>query len=134
MQKVPIVFSRDRRFAQRHNIKTALRVRVWKSGLPEERTESVNLSERGIFFYTESRVAEGEIIEILFKMPEEVSGQPVNEWRCTGHVVRIEPPEMAKGKFGVGVQFYCYEASRVDQLLVSQVSRSLRDMPVHSER
>jgi|SRR5579864_1577570 len=35
------VFSRDRRIAQRHNIKTALRVRVWRSGLPEERAESV---------------------------------------------------------------------------------------------
>ena len=134
MQKVPVVFSRDRRFAQRHSIKTALRVRVWKSGLPEERTESVNLSERGIFFYTGARVAVGEIIEILFKMPEEVSGQPTTEWRCTGHVVRIEPPNMPKGKFGVGIQFYCYEASRVDRPLVPQVSRSLRDVPVHSDR
>jgi hypothetical protein len=42
------VFSRDRPFSQRHNFKTALRVRVWKSGLPEERAESLGLSQRGI--------------------------------------------------------------------------------------
>ena len=75
MEKVPISFSRDRRFSQRHDIKTALRVRAWKSGLPEERTESLNLSQRGIYFLSETRLAEGEIVEVLLKMPEEISGQ-----------------------------------------------------------
>lgn len=128
------LFSRDRRFAQRHDIKTALRVRVWKSGLPEERAESQNLSQRGIFFLTNSRLAEGEVVEILLKMPEEISGEPTNEWLCTGHVVRVEPAALPRDKFGVGVHFYCYEASRVDQPLLSQVPRSLRDMPAHHER
>ncbi len=93
------VFSRDRRFSQRHNFKTALRVRVWKSGLPEERAESVNLSQRGIFFASSLRIAEGEVVEILLN--------------------------------GVGVQFYCYEASRFEQPNLLDVPKSLRDMPVH---
>jgi hypothetical protein len=53
--------------------------------------------------------------EVLLKMPEEVSGEQTTEWRCTGHVVRIEPPNSPKGKLGVDVQFYCYEASRPEQ-------------------
>src|SRR5579864_8614654 len=106
------IFSRDRRFAERHTIKTALRVRVWKSGLPEESAESLNISQRGIFFATNCRIAEGEVVEILLKMPEEISGEPAAEWRCTGHVVRVEPAAFPKGKLGVGVHFYCYEACR----------------------
>ena len=134
MDKLSTVFSRDRRFSQRHNVKTALRVRVWKSGLPEERAESVNLSQRGILFASSSRLAEGEVVEILLKMPEEITGQPTTEWRCTGQVVRVEPTDSSQGKFGVGVQFYCYEASRFQQADLSHLPRSLRDMPVLHER
>jgi hypothetical protein len=130
MDKPSTVFSRDRRFSQRHNFKTALRVRVWKSGLPEERAESVNISQRGIFFASDLCIAEGEVVEILLKMPEEITGQPTTEWLCTGQVVRLEPADSLKGKFGVGVQFYCYEASRFEQPYLSLISRSLRDMPV----
>ena len=134
MNKRSTVFSRDRRFSQRHNVKTALRVRVWKSGLPEERAESVNLSQRGVFFASNSCIPEGEVVEILLKMPEEITGQPTTEWRCTGQVVRVEPAAAFQGKFGVGVQFYCYEASRFEQPDLSHLPRSLRDMPVHHER
>lgn len=134
MNKRSAVFSRDRRFSQRHNVKTALRVRIWKSGLPEERAESVNLSQRGILFASDSRIAEGEVVEILLKMPEEITGQPTTEWRCTGQVVRVEPADSFQGKFTVGVQFYCYEASRFEQPDLSHLPRSLRDMPVHHER
>jgi hypothetical protein len=40
-------FTLDRRSSDRHTVKTALRIRVWNSGLPEYRAESVNLSQRG---------------------------------------------------------------------------------------
>ena len=137
MNKLSTGFTRDRRFSQRHNVATALRIRVWKSGLPEERAESVNLSQRGIFFASNSRIAEGEVVEILLKMPEEITGQPTTEWRCTGQVVRVEAVDSFKGNFGVGVQFYCYEASRFEQPDLSPVPKPLRNMPVrcvHHER
>ena len=105
-------FLRDRRMSQRHALKTALRIRVWKSPLPEQRAESINLSERGIFFATDTPLHKGEAIEVLLKMPEEITGEPTTEWRCTGLVVRVQPVESQKGKFGVGVRFDCYEVSR----------------------
>jgi hypothetical protein len=46
-------------------------------------------------------------------MPEEITDEPSTEWRCTGHVVRVERVDSTKGKLGVGVQFDCYEVSRV---------------------
>jgi hypothetical protein len=105
----------DRRLSLRHKVKTALRVRTWKSATPEHRAESINVSMRGIYFATKSALSEGEIVEILLKMPEEVTGEQTTEWRCTGHVVRVEPLDSPEGKLGVGVQFYCYDVSRPEQ-------------------
>lgn len=102
-------FQRDRRNARRHDIKTALRVRIWKSQIPEQRAECINLSERGVFFATDTQLRTGEAIQILLKMPREITGVPPTEWRCTGFVVHVEPVDSRKGKLGVGVRFDCYE-------------------------
>jgi Tfp pilus assembly protein PilZ len=105
-------FLRDRRRSQRHNVKTALRVRIRKSDIPEQRAESINLSERGIFFATDALLRKGDAIEILLKMPQEITGQPPAEWRCTGLIVRVQPVDSHNCKLGVGVRFDCYEVSR----------------------
>jgi hypothetical protein len=102
----------DRRLAGRYKMKTPLRVRLWKSAIPECTAESVNLSQRGIYFATDSLLRKGETVEVFFNMPEEVIGEPASEWRCTGHVVRVEEINSPDGKQGVGVQFDCYEVSR----------------------
>jgi PilZ domain len=106
-------FLPDRRLSQRHNVKMALRVRLWKSSTPEHRAESVNLSQRGMLFATDELFQKGDAIEILLKMPEEITGEPTTEWRCTGLVVRVEPVDSPKGKLAVGVRFDCYEVSRL---------------------
>jgi hypothetical protein len=105
-------FRKDRRLVGRHGVRLPLRVRLWKSAMPEQSAESVNVSQRGIYFATDSILRQGETIEVLFDMPELVIGEPTTEWRCTGHVVRVEAIEHATGKIGVGVQFDCYEVSR----------------------
>jgi hypothetical protein len=102
----------DRRGALRHNFKVPLRVRICRSGIPEQRTKSENLSGRGIYFATNSQVCVGAVVEVLLKMPEEITGQPTSEWLCSGHVVRVEPFESPGGRIGVGVKFDCYEISR----------------------
>ena len=109
------VYVSERRISPRHLLKTALRVRVWKSGSTERRAESQNLSESGTFFATDEPMAIGSAVEILLKMPEAISGNPTTGWRCTGHVVRVElidTPDTPRGKLGVGVQFDCYEILR----------------------
>ncbi|MGB2590150.1 MAG: PilZ domain-containing protein [Candidatus Acidiferrum sp.] len=106
------IASSDRRLSRRLSFKTPLRVRIWKSTAPEQRAESLNLSQNGVFFATDSPIREGETVEILLKMPQEITDEPTTEWRCTGHVVRVERVDSARGKMGVGVQFDCYEISR----------------------
>lgn len=110
------ISSPDRRIARRLSFKTPLRVRIWKSASPEQRVESLNLSQSGVFFATTSPLREGETVEILLKMPEEITDEPPTEWRCTGHVVRVERARAANGTIGVGVQFDCYEVSRAETL------------------
>jgi PilZ domain len=105
-------YNTDRRLAGRYQVKTPLRVRLWKSAIPECTAESVNLSQRGIYFATDSELRKGETVEVLFHMPKEIVGEPTGEWRCTGHVVRVEEIKTPSGKLGVGVQFDCYEVSR----------------------
>ena len=105
-------FLRDRRLVGRYNMKTQLRVRLWKSTNPEQAAESVNVSRQGIYFATNSVLHEGETVEVFFNMPEIVLGEPASEWRCTGHVVRVEAIAATGGNLGVGVQFDCYEVSR----------------------
>ena len=106
------VAASDRRITLRHNFKTALRIRLWKSSTPEQRGESVNLSERGILYATDSPPHIGAILEVLLKMPEEVTGERATEWLCSGHVVRVEPINSPRGRLGVGVQFDCYQITR----------------------
>lgn len=106
--------SSDRRQTRRLSFKTPLRVRIWKSEEPERRAESLNLSQRGVFFATDSPIREGETVEILLKMPEEITDEPTTEWRCTGHVVRVDRVDSSRGSIGVGVQFDCYEVSRAE--------------------
>ena len=105
-------FQKDRGLAGRYKVKTPLRVRLWKSSVPEQTAESVNVSQRGIYFATDSPLREGETVEVFFNMPREIIGEPASEWRCTGHVVRVEVLKASGRKLGVGVQFDCYEVSK----------------------
>jgi PilZ domain len=107
------ITSLNRRLSRRLSLKTPLRVRIWKSSAPEEKAESLNLSQNGVYFATNTPIREGETVEILLNMPAEFTDEPSTEWRCTGHVVRVEAVDSAQGKLGVGVQFDCYEVSRV---------------------
>jgi len=76
----------DRRVTRRHSFKAPLRVHIWKSVIPERRTESKNLSERGIFYKTDCLLRVGTTVEILLKMPEEIAAEATTEWPRTGRV------------------------------------------------
>jgi len=106
------IVNSDRRISRRIEHKTPLRVRIWKSPKPEGQEESLNLSPHGVFFASNTPFRLGETVEIFFNMPEEIATEPSTEWRCTGHVVRVEQA-LDSGKTGVGVRFDCYEVSRV---------------------
>jgi len=49
---------------------------------------------------------------VHLKMPREVVGDDVVEWRFTGRVAHVEPLGSTNDKSGVGVQFLYYEVPR----------------------
>jgi hypothetical protein len=128
----------DRRLVGRYDVKMPLRIRMWKSATPEYPAESVNLSQRGIYFATDSVMREGETVEVFFDMPEEIIGEPTGEWRCTGHVVRVEGIRAPDGKQRVGVQFDCYEVAKAKSMDVAigtgAPTRMLSDVAPNGER
>ena len=104
--------AKDRRTSPRHPLRVPLKVRLWKSETPEHKSISRNLSLSGAHFPTELPVAIGTVIELRLKMPEEISGERSAEWRCSGHVVRIDEQGPSQNKRDVAIQFDCYEVAR----------------------
>ena len=59
MQRFMESLGKDRRLAERHEVKTSLRLRVRKSSQCEQKVESENISRRGVFFRTDLQLNEG---------------------------------------------------------------------------
>ncbi|HXN23727.1 MAG TPA: PilZ domain-containing protein [Candidatus Dormibacteraeota bacterium] len=114
-----VIFVSNRRFAHRHNLVIDMRFQVLHSSVPEQRVESLNISTNGVYFATQFAIKEGAVVQLLMKMPPEITGKPCSEWRCTGHVVRVRPICSPRGPVGVGVLFDCYEILPEAALLAS---------------
>src|SRR6266852_10001771 len=99
----------ERRIAERFSLKIPLRLRIAKPAPQERIVESLNVSTRGISFATDLPLSKGMPVHLAFEMPEEVTHKPSSEWRCTGHVVHVEPNSSPRGATRVGVRFDCYE-------------------------
>ena len=99
----------ERRRTERLNLAIPLSVSVLNSTAPGHGTESVNLSAGGMYFETNLPVSRGTGVQILFKMPEEITRTTASDWVCMGHVVHVRPISSPNGWLGVGVQFDCYE-------------------------
>jgi hypothetical protein len=107
-------FTVDRRSALRYRLRATLRVRVWKSAIPEHIGEAENVSPQGMFFATDLPLPAGTVVEVLFTLPEEITGEPDKQWRCTGQVVRVESVGSPVRRLGVGVKFHCYEIANLE--------------------
>jgi PilZ domain. len=78
-----------------------------------------DLSSRGVFFFTDAPLIEGEEIELTLRMPSEVTLGESMPVRCKGRILRITrlvPTSVQQGvtlpvesKIGVAVRLECYE-------------------------
>ena len=73
--------------AQRLSLETPVRYRpkglgIWHKGVVE------NLSQSGVFFHGSMHLPEYALVEMVFEMPEEVSGQKHRTVLCHGRVLR----------------------------------------------
>jgi hypothetical protein len=113
----------ERRLAERFGLKIPLRVRIAKPAALERTVQSLNVSTRGISFATDLPLCKGTPVHLAFEMPEEITHKPTSEWRCTGHVVYVQPNSSSQGANCVGVGFDCYEVLQLVRPSVKQVSQ-----------
>jgi hypothetical protein len=95
----------ERRGAQRFEVHLPLAIHF------EERTVpgfTQDLSGRGIFFYAETALPEGAVVELTFVMPSEITLAENMPVRCRGRVLRASasPPDQRNG---IAVQLDSYE-------------------------
>ncbi|MFY9583710.1 MAG: PilZ domain-containing protein [Candidatus Acidiferrales bacterium] len=105
---------KERRNTQRFQIKLPLTVR-WTTGsaIGEARTESKDVSSRGVFFFLPKEVTYGSPVEILLTLPHEITMAGPVRVRCLGRVQRtVSDPE---GKVGVVAAIERYEFLRGDE-------------------
>ena len=96
----------DRRLARRFSINVPLYISDWKSPAIEQKVESANISESGVYFETDAPPSEGTMLRVRLDVPREISGDIAVQWRCTGKVIRVQPIGSVQG---VGVRFDYYE-------------------------
>jgi hypothetical protein len=99
----------ERRPTRRLSLHVPLRVRVWQSAVPEQKVEYFNISERGVYFAGGTRFREGEQLELIPRMPEEIAGQARTNWRCLGRVVRTSALDSSSWARGVAARFEHYQ-------------------------
>jgi hypothetical protein len=102
----------DRCVTRRHSFEAPLRVRVWKSAIPEQRAESQNRCANATFFATDSLLSVDTTVEVLPKMPKEITGDATTERLCTGDVVRVRPINSSHGRLDPGAQIHCHQVLR----------------------
>jgi hypothetical protein len=100
----------ERRAAQRFDVHSPLAVHFNGQTVPGF---IQNLSGRGVFFYAETSLPEGAIVELTFTMPSEVTLAESMPVRCRGRVIRSSAAANAApvpaARTGFAVRFDSYE-------------------------
>jgi hypothetical protein len=99
----------ERRLTRRLLLNVPLRVRMWQSAVPEQKVECLNISERGVYFASGSRFREGDQLELILKVPEQLAGPAEWSWRCVGRVVRTSALDSSSLAMGVAVRLDHYQ-------------------------
>lgn len=71
--------------------------------------ETINLSERGIYFKSSHNVDVGAPIELYFTLPTELTGRSPEDVRCHARVVHVDQGVDAYGRTGIGAAIERFE-------------------------
>ena len=95
----------ERRGAQRFEVHLPVAVRYEGRTVPGF---TQDLSGRGIFFYAETTLPQGAIVELTFAMPAEITLAENMPVRCRGRVLRAAASPAGQ-RSGIAVHFDSYE-------------------------
>jgi len=81
----------ERRRETRHNVKFPVKLRPTEGATAFMQSgETINVSERGVYFSADPGMKEGTKIELSFTLPAEITGGLPMKIRCTARVVRVD--------------------------------------------
>jgi hypothetical protein len=98
---VPYVQPRGESAVRSHRVAEALR--------NERNGETVNLSERGMYFTSREKVSIGEPLEIFFTLPTELTGRSPEQVCCRARVVHVDKLGEREELTGVGAAIERFE-------------------------
>jgi hypothetical protein len=94
--------------ARRLKLHTPVRYRVknlgsWYEGIIE------NLSQSGVLFHGPQNLPDNTLVEMVFEMPEEISGQKNSTVLCQGRVIRAKEARDSAEGAGLGASILDYK-------------------------
>ncbi len=95
----------EQRTAPRFRVRIPVSARISDGGDLEVFSHTENISHKGLYFFTDSKVPEGSSIEFTLTLPPEVTLSASIPVSGAGRVVRVEE---TPGKLGVAVQIDAY--------------------------
>jgi len=99
----------ERRSAPRFIMRIPIRLRVSPlKAVPEIAAETLNISRCGVYFSTDCALEKNATIQVLMKLPREVTLGYSKKCLVTGRVAHVQPLGSGEGH-GVGVHFLYYE-------------------------
>jgi hypothetical protein len=101
--------SQDRRMMRRFDMRLPALVRL--EGADEVRTETQNVSARGVFFYLDRPVSAGTKLEVTLTFPPHVTLTDSVRVRFTARVIRVENP-LPSARIGTAAMIEDYEFLR----------------------
>jgi hypothetical protein len=101
--------SPDRRMMRRFDMRLPAIVRLEDRG--EIRTETQNVSARGVFFYLDRAVSAGTKLEVTLTFPPHITLTDAVRVRFTARVIRVEHP-LPSARIGTAAMIEDYEFLR----------------------
>jgi len=94
--------------ARRLKLETPIRYRVknlgtWFEGVIE------NLSQSGLLFQGSQELPENTLVEMVFEMPEEISGQKNSSVLCQGRIIRSRETRISQDSAGLAASILDYK-------------------------
>jgi hypothetical protein len=100
----------ERRAAQRFSLHLPLAVHFGGRTVPGF---TQDLTGRGIFFFAETSLPEGTVVELIFIMPSEITLAESMPMRCRGRVLRVS--DSGHQRHGFAVQLDSHEYLSADE-------------------
>lgn len=97
----------ERRVARRFTMSLPLRVLPREPRISEFRTQTKDVSYRGLYFVSETKFEVGSEIEFVLTLPQQIAQTGDVDIRCRGEIVRTE--SVSDGQVGVAAKIDRYE-------------------------